>query len=747
MTNVSLKNCDRLVLVSYRLPFRLHRNKVVRNAGGLVSAILAMAEKPEVTGRFGQRMVWIGKTDDTPEELSRVQEQVSDFELVPVRIEDRLDDKYYGGFCNDTIWPLFHYFPFLANFDMAFFDAYVQSHALFLEKVAEILRPTDLVWIHDYHLMMLPGLIRERLPNANIGFFLHIPFPAFEIFRVMPRGWRETILRGILGADLAGFHTFDYTQYFLKAVGRTLGLETTMNSVIVEDRFVGAETFPLGIDYARFSQATGETQVQRERDSLDRTLGRNKLIFSVDRLDYSKGLLHRLLGFEHFLEKYPRWRHRIVFNMVVIPSRESVARYQDMKREIEATVGRINGKYGSMRWQPVAYEYRSLSFNEMVALYDRSNVGLITPIRDGMNLVAKEYLACQRTEPGVLILSEMAGAAAELSEAILINPTDKAEIAAAIAKALEMPETERRAVLERMQRRLKTYDVFAWARDFFDTMERVKEEQAVLEVRLVNRSIENQISQKYRNAARRIIFLDYDGTLVPFSRYPETAVPGEQLLAQLRRLAADVKNTLVIVSGRKQEFLEKWFGDLPIVLVAEHGAFIRTPSLGWSSEMDADQTWKQHVLPVLQRYADRCTGAFTEEKSLSLVWHYRNADPGIALLRSGELKDELRELVSHDSKLQVVEGHKVIEVKRSGYDKGTVAVKLLASGVYDFILAIGDDKTDEDLFRALPEQALTIKIGVMPSLSKYNFRDQKGVLRLMGRLQEDAQQSGGSESA
>jgi trehalose 6-phosphate synthase/phosphatase len=746
MTNASPKCCDRLVLVSYRLPFRLHRNKVVRNAGGLVSAILALAQKPEVTGRFGQRIVWIGKTDDTPEELARVQEQVSAFELVPVRIEDRLDDKYYGGFCNDTIWPLFHYFPLLANFDMALLEAYRQAQALFLEKVAEILRPTDLVWVHDYHLMLLPGLIRERLPNANVGFFLHIPFPSFEIFRVMPRGWREAILRGILGADLAGFHTFDYTQYFLKAVGRTLGLETTMNSVIVEDRFVGAETFPLGIDYATFSQATQDKDVQRERENLSRILGENKLIFSVDRLDYSKGLLHRLLGFEHFLEKYPKWRQRIVFNMVVIPSRESVERYQDMKREIEATVGRINGKYGSMRWQPVAYEYRSLSFNEMVALYDRSNVGLITPIRDGMNLVAKEYLACQRTDPGVLILSEMAGAAAELSEAILINPTDKAEIAGAIAKALDMPASDRRAVLERMQRRLQIYDVFAWAEHFFDTMDRVKEEQHILEVRLINRSIENQIVQKYQEAARRIIFIDYDGTLVPFSRYPEMAVPSERVLAQLKRLAADVKNTLVIVSGRKQEFLDKWFGDLPIVLVAEHGAFIRTPSAVWSSEVDADQAWKQHVLPVLQRYADRCTGAFTEEKGLSLVWHYRNSDPGISLLRSGELKDELRELVSHDSKLQVVEGHKVIEVKKSGYDKGTVALKLLAFGAYDFILAIGDDKTDEDLFRALPEQALTIKIGVMPSLAKYNFKDQQGVVRLMDHLQQDAQQPGGSSS-
>jgi len=737
MTDTSAQHFDRLILVSYRLPFQLYRNKVVRNAGGLVSAVLALAEKPEVTGRFGRRIVWIGKTDDTPEELARVQEQASAFELVPVRIEDRLDDRYYGGFCNDTIWPLFHYFPLLANFDMAFFEAYRQAHELFLAKVAEVLRPTDLVWVHDYHLMLLPGLIRERFPNANVGFFLHIPFPSFEIFRLMPRDWRQAILHGILGADLAGFHTFDYMQYFLRAVRRTLGMETTMNSVVVEDRLVKAETFPLGIDYGRFSEATQDKEVQREREKLSRILGRSKLIFSVDRLDYSKGLLHRLLGFEHFLEKYPKWHGKIVFNMVVVPSRESVGRYQDMKKELEAAVGRINGKYGSLTWRPVVYQYQSLAFAEMVALYDLSDVGLITPIRDGMNLVAKEYLACQRTNPGVLILSEMAGAAAELSEAILINPTDKAEIAAAIAKALDAPPAARRAVLERMQRRLQTYDVFAWAKDFFDNMDRVKEEQHVLKVRLINRSIENQIVQEYQKAARRIIFLDYDGTLVPFSKYPETAVPDERVLEQLKRLAADSRNSLVIVSGRRQEFMNRWFGDLPITLIAEHGALIRVFPAGWTSEVDGDPAWKQQILPSLQRYADRCTGAFIEEKNLSLVWHYRNADPGIALLRSQELRDELRELVSRDARLQVMEGHKVIEVKKSGYDKGTVALKLLGSATYDFVLAIGDDKTDEDLFRVLPTQALTVKIGITASLAKYNLKDQQQVARLMNHLLEN----------
>jgi len=284
MANGHPRSFDRLVLVSYRLPFQLYRNKVVRNAGGLVSAVLALTQKPELIGRFSQRIVWIGKTDDTPEELAQVQREVSDFELVPVRIEDRLDDRYYGGFCNDMIWPLFHYFPLLANFDAAYFEAYQQAHELFLETLASILRPTDLVWVHDYHLMLLPRLIRQRFPAANIGFFLHIPFPSFEIFRLMPRTWREAILQGILGADVAGFHTFDYTQYFLRAARRTMGMETTMNSVVVEDRLVKAETFPLGIDYARFSQATLDKEVQREREKLSHILGKSKLTFSVDPL-------------------------------------------------------------------------------------------------------------------------------------------------------------------------------------------------------------------------------------------------------------------------------------------------------------------------------------------------------------------------------------------------------------------------------------------------------------------------------
>ncbi len=736
MEKTFARHYDRLVLVSYRLPFRVHRNKLVQNSGGLVSAVLALAQKGESdkATRLGNEVVWIGKSDDTAEELQRLQGQSGPFNLVPVHIEDKLDEKFYGGFCNDLVWPLFHYFSSLANFDPAYFEAYRKAQEAFIEPVARSIRPTDLVWVHDYHLMLLPGMIRHQFPDAQVGFFLHIPFPSFEIFRLMPRPWRQALLRGVLGADVVGFHTFDYTQYFLRAVSRTLGIETTPNSVTVGDRLVTAETFPLGIDYGRFNEAARSAAVEKEKQKLRRILGNTKLIFSVDRLDYSKGLQNRLLGFEHFLEKYPQWREKIVFDMVVVPSRDTIARYKEMKKEIEADVGRINGKYGSMTWRPLVYEYRSMPFAEMVARYSVSDVGLITPLRDGMNLVAKEYLACQENDPGVLILSEMAGAAAELSEAILINPTDKEEVAAAIAQALAMSEHERKAVLGRMQSRLRTYDVFSWARDFFDVMGRTKEEQRARKVRLLSPAAMDLIVGQYRAASRRIIMLDYDGTLVPFSRYPEGAVPGEDVVAMLKQLALDARNTLVIISGRERDFLDKWFGDLRIVLVAEHGAFIRETPGEWSGEVDLDPEWKQTVRPVLQRYAERCTGAFIDEKTLSLVWHYRNADPAIALLRSQELKDELREIVSHDGKLQIMEGNKIIEVKKSGYDKGSVAAKLMGMAPYDFILALGDDKTDEDLFKALPEQAITIKIGLSGSLAKYNLRTQQEVSRLIDRL-------------
>ncbi|MDH7599236.1 MAG: bifunctional alpha,alpha-trehalose-phosphate synthase (UDP-forming)/trehalose-phosphatase [Sedimentisphaerales bacterium] len=730
-----LDHIDRIIIVSYRLPYRVHRGKVVRNPGGLVTAMLALTSPSSSAGVLANKqIIWVGKAEDTAEEWADAGGQRGPFELRPVYLPGRLDSEYYGGFCNDLIWPLFHYFPSLASFDPAYFDAYKEAQELFLEQVLGVARPTDLIWVHDYHMLLLPGMIRRHLPEARIGLFLHIPFPSYEVFRLMPRPWRQELLNGMLGADLVGFHTYDYTRYFLRALSRTYGLEASHNTVIFGDRLVRADTFPIGIDYARLRAALQDAAVEKERQAIRKVLGDRRLIFSIDRLDYTKGLVERVLAYEVFLQHYPRWHQKVVFDMVVIPSRESVTRYQQIRRELEASVGRINGRYGTLGWRPVVYEYRSLNFEQMVALYDLSEVGLITPLRDGMNLVAKEYVACQGSRPRVLILSEMAGAAAELSEAILINPTDKLEVASAIAKALDMPPEERKVRMERMQKRISEYDVFKWASDFFDTMGRTRQEQLRYRVRMVDRSILAKVTNQYRSASRRIMFMDYDGTLVPFSRFPEQAQPDETLLNWLQRLSSDPRNTVVIVSGRDRQFLEQWFGPLSLVLVAEHGALIRYPGQTWVGEATEDGDWQAKVVPILERYVDRCSGSFIEKKSYSVAWHYRNAEPEIALERSQELLEELWQLVLQDSRLQILEGHKVIEVKRAGYDKGSVASKLLSEARYDFVLAIGDDKTDEDMFKVMPQDAFTFRVGLATSLARYNLKDQRQVSLLMDRL-------------
>ena len=768
----------RIVLVSYRLPFREVGSggikSIEQNAGGLVSAISALSEKH--TGEQGselfKKILWVGKSDFTAEEkkprtfgiirelidtfrrksegkrglsknkgLTRYSVENGAYELVPVSIPQEIDQKYYGGFCNDLIWPLFHYFPTLVANDERYFESYKEANRLFMERIKAIHQPGDFIWIHDYHLFLLPELLRKAFPAANIGYFLHIPFPSFEVFRNMPRRWRDAILNGMLGADLIGFHTYDYSQYFLRTVSRLLGNETTMNSVTANDRIVRVDAFPISIDYDKFNDAAKNSkEVKTEKAKIVTTLQEKKLIFSVDRLDYSKGLLQRLEAFEYFLDIYPAWREKIVFNMVVIPSRDTIPQYQNMKREIDMLVGRINAKFSDMTWRPIVYQYKSLSFHELVALYDASVVGLITPIRDGMNLVAKEYVASQVTDRGVLILSEMAGAAAELGEAILINPTDKKEVAEAINRALSMPLRERTILIARMQRRLKNYTVFTWVRDIIESLETIKKEQELRQVHLITPVFGTRIISLYAKASRRAIFIDYDGTLVPFSKILELAVPDAQTIKQLSDLSERPENTVILISGRDKNFLEEWFGSSKLHLIAEHGAFQKAPGNAWECTIDPDQAWKAILLPLLQRYTDRCRGSFIEEKACSLAWHFRNSPPEMSEFKAKELKDELRTLLAHENKLHVIEGTMVIEIKKTGYDKGVAAAKFIAQKNYDFIIALGDDKTDEDIFRSLPPEAITIKIGITPSVAKYNLANQQDVSRIIGRLLESERQ-------
>lgn len=737
MISMNSKAQRRLVVVSNRLPFQLLEKKkriyLKESDGGLVSALKSYLEN-EGDSNFSERW-WIGSAD-FPE--TRWEKYIAEdpaeasFKVEPIFVDKRAYNRYYNGFCNATIWPLFHYFPSYADFQDEYFEAYEEVNRLFADKLLNMLGPDDVLWIHDYQLMLLPGMIRSHRPDATIGFFLHIPFPSFEIFRILHRPWKEKIVGGLLGADLIGFHTHEYVQHFLKTVQMVQGVDHQYRTIFMSNRVAKADLFPLGIDFDKFHNASKLPAVVEHHDQIKSSFTDKKIIFSVDRLDYTKGITHRLSGFELFLERNPQWREKVVFILVVVPSRQIISRYNERRKLIEEQVGRINGKYSTLQWQPIIYRYNHLAFPELCALYRVGDVGLITPLRDGMNLVAKEYIASQ-VDHGVLILSELAGAATELGEALQVNPMDKDEVANAISTALTMDPTEQRNRVLAMQSRLKDYNVVNWVNDFLKQLEEAKDHQRSQQTRHITGQLLTNIAAEFKKAGHRHLFLDYDGTLVPFSKHPKMAVPNKDLIKLLSVIASDTRTDTTIISGRDSSTLEEWFQDLPVNLVAEHGASIRLKNGEWKHEREIDQAWKPLIRPTLELYMQRSPGSFIEEKNHTLAWHYRNANRELGFIRSRELLDALHHLV-RNTPLQIIDGNKVIEIRIAGVDKGSVARKFLDKKSYDFVMAVGDDKTDEDMFRALAGKAVTIKIGTGHTLAQYNLSNQTEVLQLLNQL-------------
>jgi trehalose 6-phosphate synthase/phosphatase len=731
----------RLIIISNRLPFSLDKDgdkvSLRQSSGGLVSAIKSYFENTTAQrGELTEKM-WMGVADFPQEDWDQVvaaHAEDHDFSILPVFVDKELYDKYYNGFSNSVLWPLFHYFSSLAQYENQYFDAYVQVNQLFAERIAPLLQPGDQVWIHDYQLMVLPHLLRTKKPDATIGFFLHIPFPSYEIFRLMPTEWKKTLLHGVMGADLIGFHTYDYVQHFLQSVKMLLGVDNHFHNLQYLDRLIRIDLFPIGIDYNKFHNAATEPEVEEQCKKIRANLEDKKIIFSVDRLDYTKGLMNRLNGFEYFLERYPEWREKMVFILNIVPSRDTIPAYNDRKKQIEEKVGTINGRFSSLSWQPVIYRYNHLPFKEMIALYQAADVALITPLRDGMNLVAKEYVACS-TGRGVLILSELAGAAAELSEAILVNPTDVTDVASSITRALAMPIYEQRNRMSLMQRRLQEYDVFKWVNDFMDQLAQVKQEQRRQAVKLLDDKAIAGIRRHYLRSKNRCLLLDYDGTLVPFSRIPSEAAPDNAVKELLSRLSSDTRNHVVVISGRDIPSLDRWLGGLPISLVAEHGASFKMRNSTWQQMVSVSDLWKEEIRRIMQLFVLRCAGSFIEEKTNTIAWHYRNTQTGLGFSRSRELLNTLSQLIQNTT-LQVIDGNKVIEVRIAGFDKGATALRIVGEMDPDFVLCMGDDTTDEDMFKALDGEAYTIKVNTGATAAQYTVLSQQQVLPLLNTITE-----------
>lgn len=688
---------------------------------------------------------WIGKNGLYADDLKQNVKEETDNLLAQKRCKSiylsrDLNEKFEEGFCNNTLWPLFHYFLQNTSYYKENWNAYKQVNEYYANIIAEMANEDDLVWIHDYHLLLLPRFIRERIPNISIGFFLHIPFPSFEIFRLLP--WRTELLEGILGADLIGFHTYDYERHFMSCVRRLLGYDNYFNRIRLEDRIVKLDAFPRSINFGNIQQLS--VKIKNEKDEGKHLIikqifefTRNKhikTILSIDRLDYSKGIDERLKSYELFLETYPEYLEKVSLLLFVVPSRENVEDYMSLKKRLDELVGRINGKYGVFNWMPIWYFYRVLDFEEMVELYGTVDIALITPVRDGMNLIAKEFIASRTDNTGVLILSEMAGAAKEMGEAILVNPNNRTEVAEAILFALNMPHEEQ---IERnllLQKRIKSYDIIKWANDFMEGLSSVKKMQEKKAAQQVNKTISSQIYRSYTESKQRMIFLDYDGTLTGFHKDPQMAKPNEELYSIIDQLLADKKNTVVIISGRDKETLTNWFSHFKsLAFIAEHGVWNRNPNEDWKMTERIDKGWMEIVKPILEDYTVRTPRTFIETKNYSLVWHYRDADPDLGTLRSWELKDDLKILVTNLN-LEIMDGDKVIEIKNSGVNKGRAALSKMGNNQYDFILAMGDDWTDEYTFSAMPDNAFTIKVGRKNTQAKYFVEDVPDVRNLLKKF-------------
>jgi len=734
----------RLFMIANRLPMKVNDKdgdkELIQLTDGFDSGLKRFYQAFDIK--------WIGRAGIDIDEISEKNKQEIDDKYrsencIPIYLDQQLRNDYIEGFCENTIWPVFNYFTQITQYKPKFWEAYEKVNQLFADTILKYINDDDILWIHDYHLMLLPKLIREELPDISIGYFQHIPFPSFEVFRLLP--WRIELLEGILGADLVGYHTYDYQRHFMSSVRRLLGHETFFNRIRLNERIIKVDAFPKGIDFEFFSNKAGELETMPEDSGSDiqkeltefKTKGVDrKIILSIDRLDYTKGIPDRIKAYELFIKTHPEYLEKVSLFLFVHPSRESLTEYQDLKKQLDELVGRINGKYGTIGWMPIWYFYRSTSRLESIELYKNADIALIIPTRDGMNLPAKEYIACRTDKTGVLILSEMAGAAKELGESVIVNPNNLNEVAEAIYKALNMPEKEQ---IERnviLQKRLKIYNEERWANDFITGLEEVKKLQESNYTRKITKRVTDRLVNQYKSSTKRIIFLDYDGTLTGFHKDPQMAMPDKELYSIMDKLTSNNKNTVVVISGRDKETLSKWFEEYynNLAFIAEHGVWNKNPGEEWKMNSQIDKEWMEIIEPVLQNFVDRTPRSFIEYKNYSLVWHYRDSGDEMGQQRAWELKDDLKNYIANLN-LEIMDGDKVIEIKNAGINKGMAALDKIGNAEYDFIFAIGDDWTDEYTFNSLPDNAFTIKVGTKSTTAKYYIKDVNEVRQLLDHFE------------
>eukprot|EP00192_Tetraselmis_astigmatica_P000069 CAMPEP_0117651800 /NCGR_PEP_ID=MMETSP0804-20121206/2286_1 /TAXON_ID=1074897 /ORGANISM="Tetraselmis astigmatica, Strain CCMP880" /LENGTH=1177 /DNA_ID=CAMNT_0005457803 /DNA_START=269 /DNA_END=3802 /DNA_ORIENTATION=- len=731
---------QRLILIANRLPVTAEQKpdgtwKLEISAGGLVSALLGVASF---------RTTWIGWPGIyVPEGPDRDQlaEALMAEGYIPVFLDESYVDMYYNGFCNQILWQLFHYVPL--NLDSKLtetqtlqmqWEAYKAANKAFASVALDIYQEGDVVWCQDYHLMLVPELLKNSYPKMKVGWFLHTPFPSSEIYRTLPL--REEVLRATLKADLIGFHTYDYARHFVSACTRILGLEGCPEGVIDGGQLTRVAAFPIGIDPDRFIKAMDMPQVRSHvSELLNRYAGR-KVMLGVDRLDMIKGIPQKLLAYEKFLEEHPEWRDKVLLVQIAVPSRTDVPEYQKLRSMVHEIVGRINGKYGTLTHVPIHHLDRSLAFIELCALYAITDVLLVTSLRDGMNLVSYEYVACQSDNAGVLILSEFAGAAQSLGAgALLVNPWNIIDMAQAIEDALCMSDDERRERHRQMYMHVTIHTAQTWADTFIQELNDTHVENE-LRIRHVPPPLDIPTTvDAFRKAkGRRLLVLGCNSTL---TQSVETPVAPKRHFAQIkaqrkitqmtaecvRKLSENDAVTLVIISGTDRKRLMENFGHLKTVwLVAENGLYMRPPPSVFPPRHSGDpwvcnlpsinsEDWKTAVQLVFEYFCERTPRSYMEIRESSIIWSYKFADAEFGRLQARDLLQHLRTGPISNAPVDIVEGARSVEARPASVSKGMGMQHLLAymrahagqfAVDFDYIFAAGHFLgRDENLFAFL----------------------------------------------
>ncbi len=682
--------------------------------GGLSAALGAM--RGDAT--------WIGWPGAVvpPALEKKVERRLAKDNLFPVFLTADEEEDFYGKVCNDTLWPLFHYFSDRLRITPEAWARYVEVNERFANTIIEHCEPEARVWVHDFHLMLVPAMLRQRAPGLSIGFFLHIPFPSSEVYRLLPA--REQVLRGVLGADYVSFQVGDYARHFRSSCLRILGIDSNPDWLELDGRRVGIGVDPIGIDVEGFRKVIADPETARFLEDLATQYEGRRLVLGVERLDYTKGIPQKLQAFERFLEQDPARARTTTMIQVLVPSRLESPEYRAQRDEIELLIARINGRFGQPGVTPVEYIHRDISKQGLVALYRRADVMMVTALRDGMNLVAQEFVLCQ-SEPGLpsrwrgsLLLSELAGSAQVLPGALLVNPWDVEGVVEHLATALELPARERQRRLETMADRVESLDSRRWAEGFLTRLGRYsKRDRRLRRPPILDAEVEGRLGRRFARARARTIMLDYDGTLREFERHPDLARPTPEIRAVLRSLAALPATEVHIVSGRRKRTLEQWLGRLPVYLSAEHGYLARAPGGEWRTLIDLDLSWLRPIERLCGESRRTFPGAHVERKSCSVAWHYREAEREYGSWRAHELLNDLGQHLA-GAPAEILLGHQVVEVRAQGVDKGLYVRSLFPDGKEPthFVLGLGDDRTDHDLLDALPSGSVAGHVGgLLPS--------------------------------